>query len=158
MSTTNLHSLALGLLGGADWRTLAESELTALLREQLLRRAEPLGKIAARMAAEGWSWSAAQDPEFLARQRVKIPASEHALGPGHVLARDVVYALFREAGVEGGAARDLLRDTLDQDVTLRITPPLTESDPLTAVVERTAAAWAAVVAERLVSALREPAD
>lgn len=152
---TILASVAAGLLGGMDWRTVAETEGAAAVEAELAARlrskVEPVSKISSQMTAEGWSWEAASDPAFLAKQKVQLTAGEEVLGPGFVIARDICYSLSREAGLPGGAIRDAVRDELDNAVFAAIVVP---RDPSIADwVQLTADAWCQVVSREAVAGL-----
>lgn len=110
------------LAPGTDWKKLVLDEGLDIAEEkakQLWRAkvtAADLSGIAAAMAGEGWSWQAASDPAFRAKQKVEIQPQEEALGPGFIISRDALYAILRESGVPGGATRDGIRDASDQKI------------------------------------------
>lgn len=151
MQILNLDRNALYLLLGklldpkTDWKVLLAKEGAAVAKEKLRglwhERLEGVAKeIADDMTGEGWSWAAAQDADFLAKQKVQIAATDPT-DPGFIISRDALFALFRETGVPGGLLRDTLRDAYDNAVYLDALAtygePFSAETPLLVYVELT---------------------
>jgi hypothetical protein len=150
-----------GLLGGnpfllilgklldksTDWKKVLLEEGAAVVKTRLQtlwkKKGTParLAKMTANMQAEGWSWAAAGNAEFLKKQKVQISAADRAkYGEkvnGFIISRDAVYRQLVMTGAKGGAIIDGWRDVVDNAAWEKIMDRVDASTPLQTIVTLT---------------------
>lgn len=133
------------LAGSVDWKLLYQEQgepavrakLTALYNEKL---ADDLPRIAEKMEGEGWNWTSAADLSFLRGQKVDLAEAQiAAFGPGGMMSRDALFAIFDKLGVPGGAVKDGLRDGYDDPLWKNIAGQVPTGAPVLQIVQATAA-------------------